>query len=196
MAVLPFGSRATSPADPDAITRLLIRTGLENEDAFTELYDLVVGAVYGLVLRVLRDPAKSEEVTQEVMLETWRLAARYDPQRGSGKTWIMTMAHRRAIDRVRSAQASTDRDIKVGIASHVPDSDVVSAEVETRIEHAQVRRALTELTHTQRQALELAYYKGYTHVEVAAALEIPLGTAKTRLRDGLIHLRDAMEVDA
>jgi len=194
MTVIPFDVQSPTVGDPDKVTRLLVETSRGDEAAFRELYDLVSGAVFGLVRRVLRDPAQSEEVTQDVLVEVWRLAARFDPEKGSGKTWIMMMAHRRAVDRVRSAQASTDRDFKYGVALHEPAHDAVSSEVETRFEQKQVRRALDELTDTQRSAIELAYYKGYTHTQVAESLGIPLGTAKTRVRDGLIHLRDAMGV--
>ena len=128
------------------------------------------------------------------MVEVWRLAARFDSAKGSGKTWIMTMAHRRAIDRVRSAQSSVNRDVAYGVANHEPDHDQVSSEAEKRLEQRQVRRAMEELTPVQRAAIELAFYKGYTHTEVAKTLDIPLGTAKTRVRDGLIHLRDALGV--
>lgn len=194
MTVTPFEAMAASAGSPDEVTRLLLLTARGDESAFRQLYDQVAGAVFGLVRRILRDPAQSEEVAQEVLVEVWRLAARFDPERGSGKTWILTMAHRRAVDRVRSAQASTNRDEAFGVRNHEPDHDCVSAEVESRLERHQVRRAMEELTPIQRSAVELAYYKGYTHTEVAHTLDIPLGTAKTRLRDGIIHLRDALGV--
>lgn len=194
MTVIPFDAQPTASGDADDVTALLTRSGRGDEEAFRQLYDLVSGQVYGLIRRVLRDPAQSEEVAQDVLVEVWRLAARFDASKGSGRTWILTMAHRRAIDRVRSAQAASDRDFKYGVLTHEPDHDDVSLAVETRLEQRQVRHALGELTEMQRAAIELAYYKGYTHVQVAEALEIPLGTAKTRLRDGLIHLRDALGV--
>lgn len=162
--------------------------------AYEELYARVAGPVYGVVRRVLRDPAQSEEVAQEVLLEVWRIAARFDPERGSATSWVLTMAHRRAIDRVRSEQASRDRDGRVGVRDLQRDFDVVAEAVETRIEQEQVRRALDQLTDLQRQAVELAYYGGHTYREVAELLDTPLGTIKTRLRDGLIRLRDTMGV--
>lgn len=194
MTVTPFEAQPASAGDADEITTLLLLTARGDEAAFRDLYDLVAGAVYGLVKRVVRNPAQSEEVAQEALVEVWRLAARFDPERGSAKSWILTLAHRRAVDRVRSAQAAAKRDEAYGLASHEPDHDHVSADVEIRLEQRQVRRALGELTDIQRTAVELAYYKGYTHTQVAQTLDIPLGTAKTRLRDGLIHLRDALGV--
>lgn len=194
MTVIPFESMPTSAKNPDEVTALLLLTARGDETAFRDLYDVIAGSVFGLIRRVVRDPSQSEEVAQEVMVEVWRLASRFDPERGSGKTWILTMAHRRAVDRVRSAQSSTNRDTAYGVANHEPDHDHVSADVENDFEKRQVRNAMKELTPVQRAAVELAFYKGYTHTEVAKTLDIPLGTAKTRLRDGLIHLRDALGV--
>ncbi|WP_374109143.1 sigma-70 family RNA polymerase sigma factor [Streptomyces sp. CC228A] len=174
----------------------LARVAEGDQEAFGRLYDAVAGPVYGLVLRVLRDPAQSEEVAQEVMLEVWRSAARYRPDRGGVLTWVMTVAHRRAVDRVRSEQAAADREERTARAAGTPPYDHVSEEVAVRLESEQVRRCLRSLTDLQRQAVTLAYYRGYTYREVAASLSAPLGTVKTRLRDGLIRLRDCMGVDA
>ncbi len=187
------------PADIDAglddpCGALLRRAGRGDQSAFAELYDALSPLVYGVVLKVVRDPSQAEEVAQEVFVELWRLAARFDGTKGSAKSWAATLAHRRAIDRVRAAQSASDRDYRYSVAAHEPDQDTVADAVETRLEQRQVKNALGLLTQTQRSAIELAYYKGYTHNEVAATLEIPLGTAKTRLRDGLIHLRDALGV--
>ncbi len=167
-----------------------------DEAAFARVYDRISGPVYGMVLRVLRDPSQSEEVAQEVLVEVWRQATRFDAARGSVKGWVLTMAHRRAVDRVRSAQAATDREVKVSWSSTEREYDEVSEEVELRMESQRVRRALGALTDLQREAIRLAYYGGYTHREVSELLEVPLGTVKTRLRDGLIRLRDEMGVSA
>ncbi|MEJ5915672.1 ECF RNA polymerase sigma factor SigK [Pseudokineococcus sp. 1T1Z-3] len=190
-------SRSEEPeGSTDALGALLRRVARGDEQAFEALYDAVAGPVYGVVLRVLRDPAQSEEVTQEVMVEVWRQAPRYDAERGSARGWVLTVAHRRAVDRVRSAQASTDREDKVAARDHDRAFDVVAEEVEHRLEAERVRRSLDVLTDLQRESVELAYYGGYTHRQVAEILGIPLGTVKTRLRDGLIRLRDEMGVVA
>lgn len=175
---------------------LLRQVARGDQEAFVAIYDRYAGVVYGVIRGVLRDPAQSEEVAQEVMVEAWRTAVRFDPERGSVRTWLCTMAHRRAVDRVRSEQASRDRAERVAREGHDPEHDHVAEAVAVRIEHQQVRDALSTLTDLQREAVELAYYGGYTYREVAELLDSPLGTVKTRMRDGLIRLRDAMGVTA
>lgn len=157
--------------------------------AFAQLYDQMSGPIYGIVRRVLRDRACSEEVAQEVLLEIWRTAARFDGTRAKAKTWVMVMAHRRAIDRVRHEQASRERDHRVALRDRVPAFDEVAEAVEARAEHRRVRQGLDRLTELQREAIVLAYYDGHTYREVATLLDVPLGTIKTRIRDGLHRLR-------
>ena len=171
---------------------LLGRVARGDEAAFAAFYDHVSARVYGLVRRLLRDPAQAEEVTQEVLVETWRTASRFDPTKGSAAAWCLTIAHRRAVDRIRSEQASTDRTLRAAV-SEVP-FDVVAEEATTQIEHLQVRRCLDTLTALQRQAIELAYYQGHTYREVSELLDTALPTVKTRMRDGLIRLRDCVGV--
>lgn len=187
---------ATTPEDRShALTELLTRAGRGDEQAFAGLYDAVAGAVYGVALRVLRSPALAEEVSQDVLVEVWQHAARFDPAAGSARAWILTMAHRRAVDRVRSEQAHTDRlrDHGQRFAATAPEPDDV-VDVSYREWRAErVRQGLAQLTHKQREALDLAFTKGYTHTELATSLGIPLGTAKARVRDGLMKLRSLWE---
>jgi RNA polymerase sigma-70 factor (ECF subfamily) len=149
----------------------------------------------GWPLRVVRDPAQAEEVTQEAYLEVWRTASRFDPDRGSALAWLLTIVHRKAVDRVRSAEAATRRDTSYHQQNQPVAHDATAEAAETSLETRRVRVAMeNNLTEVQRQALELAYFGGYTHTEVATMLDLPVGTAKTRIRDGLIRLRDAMGV--
>lgn len=184
---------ASEPSGPEP-NDLLKRVARGDEAAFATLYDLVSGRMYGLVLRVVRDPAMAEEVAQEAAVEVWRGAARFDPAKGSAVSWMLTIAHRRAVDRVRSEQAASDR-IRRAATSEVAYDDVVE-QATTRIERQQVRRCISGLTDLQREAVLLAYYRGYTYREVSEVLEIPLPTIKTRMRDGLIRLRDCLGVAA
>ncbi|HEX5810476.1 MAG TPA: ECF RNA polymerase sigma factor SigK [Pseudonocardia sp.] len=187
------------PAEPQPerseIDNLLRAVARGDDAAFTRLYDLLAPRVFGLARRVLRDPAQAEEMAQEVLVEVWRTASRFDSQRGSGLSWVLTIAHRRTVDRVRSEQAASDRLQKVAAASvHVP-YDEVADQVGSRLERQQVRRCLDGLTELQRQAITLAYYGGHTYREVATLLDAALPTVKTRMRDGLIRLRDCLSVE-
>ncbi|WP_420032833.1 ECF RNA polymerase sigma factor SigK [Streptomyces sp. cg28] len=177
----------------DLCDLLLVRVGRGDRQAFEELYGELAGPVYGLVGRVLRDPAQSEEVTQDVLLEVWRTAARYDPRRGSALAWVLTVAHRRAVDRVRSVRAAREREQRAARRSVTTPFDPVAEEVEAALERDQVRRCLDRLTDLQRRAVTLAYYDGYTYREVAHRLAVPLGTVKTRMRDGLLRLRSCLD---
>ena len=188
-------ARGTAPAGPD-LAALLQASARGDEAAFTDLYDAASSRLFGLVLRVVRDPAQSEEVTQEAFLEIWRSSARFDPAAGSPMSWMLTIAHRKAVDRVRAAQASANRDDRYGSRSQERSFDVTADEAERSLDTQRVRRALDSLTETQRGAVELAYLGGYTHTEVASLLGVPLGTAKTRIRDGLIRLRDTLGIQS
>jgi RNA polymerase sigma-70 factor (ECF subfamily) len=184
---------------PDSVEDLSIESLLRevadgSRAAFAEMYDRISSRVLGLVIRVLRDRAQSEEVTQEVFLEIWQSASKFDQNRGSGMAWVLTMAHRRAIDRIRSAQKSHERDLKIGIRDMEREFDGVAESVEIRLENERVKVAMARLTPLQREAVILAYYGGYSHSEMSQILGIPLGTVKTRLRDGMIRLRDELGV--
>lgn len=188
-------SVSAEPDVPPELGELLVRVSRGDESAFGTVYDLVGNAVFGLVRRVIRDPARAEEVTQEVFLQVWQTAHRFDAERGKAKTWILTLAHRRAVDAVRHDQAATNREDRYDWVGG-PDYDHVAEEVSTTLEHEQVKRCLGTLTDLQREAVDLAYYKGYTYGEVASLLEANPATVKTRMRDGLIRLRDCMGVTA
>ena len=179
-------------ATPPDVDDLMRRVAGGDRDAFAGLYDAIASRVYGLIRRVIRDPGLAEEVAQETLVEIWRTAPRFDPSRGSAAGWIFTIAHRRAVDRVRAEQAAADRERRTATAS-VPFDDVIE-EVTARLEQHAVRRCLRTLTQLQRESILLAYYGGLTYREVADRLGIALPTVKTRMRDGLIRLRDCLGV--
>ncbi|MGV9456600.1 sigma-70 family RNA polymerase sigma factor [Streptomyces sp. NPDC003635] len=185
-----------NPSSKPDLQELVGRVALGDEDAFAAVYDAVAGPVLGVVRAVLRDQAQSEEIAQEVLVEVWRTAPRYRPDRGTALNWILTLSHRRAVDRVRSVEAAAARDHKAALLERTPEFDEVTEQVEARLEREQVRRCLRTLTEIQRQAVTLAYYRGLTYRQVAESLSLPLGTVKTRLRDGLIRLRDCLGVTA
>jgi RNA polymerase sigma-70 factor (ECF subfamily) len=195
VGVLRLGRAARADAAladvDDPLGGLLRLAGRGDQVAFGQLYDHLAPVVFGVVLKVVRDPAQSEEVSQEVFVELWRLAARYDGTRGSVVSWAATMAHRRAIDRVRSEQSARNR-VAREVSNLVPDHDDVVGQVETTLDQARVRRALEQLSPLQREALELAYFGGHTYREVAVLLDVAEGTVKTRIRDGMIRLRDEL----
>lgn len=183
---------APAPVDAAALLRAVARG---DEAAFTRLYDLVAPRVYGLARRVLRDPAQAEEVAQEALLEVWRTATRFDPARGSATAWIFTITHRRAVDRVRSEQAALDRERRLAPEAAQTPADEVVEQATAQLQRQQVRRCLKTLTELQREAITLAYYGGYTYQQVAQLLGAGLPTVKTRMRDGLIRLRDCLGVE-
>ncbi|WP_183096018.1 ECF RNA polymerase sigma factor SigK [Nocardioides stalactiti] len=188
------GVPAGDGSAPAVLADLLQRSARGDRAAFAELYDATAARVHGLAVRVVRDPAQAEEVAQEAFLEIWRTASRFDPARGSAVSWLLTITHRKAVDRVRSAEASTRRDTTYHHQNQTVDHDVTADAAQASLEARRVRAALGGLTDVQREAIELAYFGGYTHTEVAALLDLPVGTAKTRIRDGLIRLRDTIGV--
>ncbi|MEN3583859.1 ECF RNA polymerase sigma factor SigK [Streptomyces sp. ZYX-F-203] len=192
----PAAQSRTGGREDASLETVLARVARGDQAAFGTLYDAVCGPVFGVVRSVVRDHAQSEEVVQEVMVQIWQKAARFRADRGGAMSWVLTLAHRRAVDRVRSEQAGADRDRRAARLDHTPDYDHVTEQVEARLEHQQTRRCLRTLTRLQREAVTLAYYRGLTCREVAVLLETPVGTVKTRLRDGLIRLRDCMGVEA
>lgn len=187
---------ADQPASDSAthLAELLAASARGDERAFAELYDLTASRVYGMVLRIVRDRAQSAEVTQDVYLQVWRESSRFDPAVGSAPGWLLMIAHRRAIDRVRSDHSARRRDDRYASLNTVGAYDQVAEQAHASLDAQRVHKVLSELTDVQREAVSLAYFGGYTHREVADLLHIPLGTVKTRIRDGLIRLRDALGV--
>ena len=189
-------ARSSTEDTPTTTEELMAAVARGDQDAFAQVYDRVARAVHATAQAVLRDPDHAAEVTQEVMLEAWRTATRYDRSQGTVRTWMITLAHRRAVDRVRSVQSQRDRDQKILDGDHDRPFDVVAEEVEGTMERQRVRHCLGSLSETQRDAVVLAYYGGHTYREVAERLDAPLPTVKTRIRDGLLRLRSCLGVAA
>jgi RNA polymerase sigma-70 factor, ECF subfamily len=190
---LPRRGPSASPGDGADLAVLLAHVARGDQPAFEEVYDRMAGPVLGMVRGVLRDLAQSEEVMQEVLLELWRTASRFDPGKGSALSWVMTMAHRRAVDRVRSEQKAGEREFRAATAQ--VDFDDVTETVEATLDRERVRHCLRALTDLQRESVTLAYYGSYSYSEVAGLLGVAVGTVKTRMRDGLIRLRDCLGVE-
>jgi RNA polymerase sigma-70 factor, ECF subfamily len=183
-----------APVEPASDERLLALIASGDQPALGALYDRLADAVYGIARRVVVDQSMAEEVTQEVFLEVWTKAAGFDPARGSVRTWVLMVTHRRAVDVVRREQAARNRTERVAASATERPFDHVAEDVELRVmarsSALEVRRAMKALTSRQRAAVELAYFNGHTYAEVATILGVPLGTAKTRIRDGLGRLRE------
>jgi RNA polymerase sigma-70 factor (ECF subfamily) len=194
--VNPHGSRAAARAatqtSEDELSALLGQVARGDEDAFEAVCRHIAAPVFGTIRNVVRDRPQSEEVAQEVLVEVWRSASRFDRRRGRAMAWVMTIAHRRAVDRVRSEQRSADRELRA--ASHPVAYDEVVEKAEANLDRERVRRCLRSLTDLQREAITLAYYGGYTHRQVGALLGVAVGTVSTRMHDGLIRLRDCLGV--
>lgn len=185
---IPEDGELADPAD-DA----LARAGQGDRQAFGRFYDLLSARVFGLILRVLVDRSQSEEVLQEVFLEAWQSAANFNPERGHARSWVLTIAHRRAVDRVRAVHAERRRDVVAGAKELATSPPGVEEEVELIVDGSTAVHGLNELPEPQRQAIVLAYFGGYSQREVAVLVGAPLGTVKTRIRDGLTKLRAVLE---
>jgi RNA polymerase sigma-70 factor, ECF subfamily len=171
---------------------LMARTATGDQAAFAELYDLTNRRVYGIVLKVLRSPEHAQEVTQEVYVEVWKQASTYKAEKGSVVAWMATMAHRRAVDRVRSVSSEVARDERYAVIDPDRESDEVWDSVAQKYDVQRVREALGHLTPIQRQSIQLAYYESLTQSQIATQLNLPLGTVKTRIRDGMRRLGEAL----
>ncbi|MDJ0356482.1 MAG: ECF RNA polymerase sigma factor SigK [Actinomycetota bacterium] len=181
-------------SERDNLARLISLTATGDQSAFAQLYQLTAKRVYGMARRVLIDANLAEDTTQEVYLQLWQSAAKYDPAAGSPLGWLMTIAHRRAVDKVRSTQSATDREARYGATSHVIEHDDVVDTVNERLDAESVVKCLATLTATQQESVKLAYYGGLTYREVAEKLGAAVPTIKSRIRDGLLRLKTCLEV--
>jgi RNA polymerase sigma-70 factor (ECF subfamily) len=183
----PAGERASDSA-------IVQRIVDGDRAAMAELYDRYADMVFSLACRVVSVPADAEDVVQEVFTQAWRQAGRYDPGRASAAAWLLNITRTRAIDRLRARRTQQrvsgddDRIESAPAAGEDQEQHAIAAERARR-----VRAALESLGQAQRQAIDLAYFSGLTHGEIAARLEEPLGTIKTRIRSGLLKLREALK---
>lgn len=181
-----------APASHLALSAAFARVQRGDQQAFAVVYDELAPKIFGLVKRILRDPAMSEEVTQEVFVEIWQQAERFDPDRASVAAWTLTIARRRAVDRVRREQSQRNRtEALAGQRDDVvnePGQQVVDG-----LEAGAVRDALAQLPDDQRDVLVLSFLEGMAHADIAERLQLPLGTVKGRVRGGLKKLRAELE---
>lgn len=187
------GNERQITAEAAELAELLEQVATGDRTAFADLYDRTSSRVYGMVVRVLRDQGYSEEVTQEVYLQVWREAGRFRAEHGSVMSWLLTIGHRRAVDRVRSESSASDRESRYGQFESAVAVDGVDDVVVARSEAARARDCLDTLTDLQFQAVTLSYYDGLTYREVAQRLTVALPTVKSRIRDGLKKLRGCLE---
>jgi RNA polymerase sigma-70 factor, ECF subfamily len=179
----------TTVADRAAFDRM----AKGDQDALGEVYDRHGRLVYSLALRIVRDQSDAEDIVQEVFSQAWRQASRYDPSRGTVVGWLLTLARSRSIDRLRGRRSRPDPSVDEARLRALPDpATPADDQVSWAGQAAQIRAALEGLSLLQRMAIELAFYEGLTHAEIAERLELPLGTVKTRIRQGLIKLRDRL----
>jgi len=164
-----------------------------DHEALAELYDRHGRLVFSLALRILRDQSDAEDIVQDVFSQAWRQAARYESSRGNPVAWLLNLTRSRAIDRLRGRRARPDTAAADPSSLDLPDlSQPVDEQIVRSHQAAQIRAAVDELSVLQRVAIELAFYEGLTHVEIADRLELPLGTVKTRIRQGLLKLKDRL----
>ena len=158
------------------------------------LYDRYGGVAFALAYRLLGERGSAEDVVQEAFLNVWRQGATYDTRRGTVRTWLLTIVHHRAIDQMRSVRSKMGADTVIDDAMPLPAKEDTWTEVMQGLEHERVRQAMATLPPEQRQVVDLAYYGGFTHSEIAQRVGIPLGTVKGRMRLALDKLRDLLHV--
>lgn len=185
---------ARPTSDSDRLDALLHQVALGDRSAFSDFYDALSGAVFGTALKVLRDRTLAEDAAQEAFVEIWQKAGQWDGAKARASTWALVIAHRRAVDRVRQEEAIRARQERQAPTWSERAHDATAAEVERRADHEQIRGVLDHLTDLQREVVELAYFHAMPYREIAEKLQVPLGTVKTRMRDGLIRLRDTLGV--
>ncbi|WGW10870.1 ECF RNA polymerase sigma factor SigK [Saxibacter everestensis] len=185
-------SSAPVHAEQQSLRDLLLLIAHGDRAAFEEFYDQTSARVYGLTVRILRDRALCQDVTQEVFLQVWQQAPHFNPTAGTPLAWLMTIAHRRAVDGVRSQQRSVDREQRFSNRNQTVEHDEVLDTVTSRDEAQSVQNCLGTLTDTQQESVKLAYYSGLTYRQVAERLGAALPTVKSRIRDGLIRLRECL----
>lgn len=166
--------------------RLLAMVGEGREDALAGLYDRYGKLAYSLALRVLRDRQFAEDAVQEAFVAVWRTASTFEAERGSARAWVLTLVHRRAVDRVRSEQRHLETN--AGAEEREP-----AAESAASVERLRIRKALRRLAPAERRMLALAYYEGLTQAEIADTLGVPIGTVKSRTARGLARLASVLE---
>lgn len=195
----PADERPDAPSAPDSGTdvcgSLLLRIQQGDQRAFESLYRDQAGILLATILRLVRSRSLAEEVLQEIFLEVWTKAGAFDPDHGTGRAWLVTMCRRRAVDRIRSVQSQRDRDFAVGMKEVNELEPDVQAQVLDQVEAVRLNTALRQLPAEQATAIAMAYYRGLSHSQIAAALDTPLGTIKTRIRDGMKRLRAHLEVN-
>lgn len=182
-----------SSEDPCGVYLQRIQRG--DEAAFEELYRGQAGILLACILRIINNRSLAEEVLQDVFAEIWTHSDGFDPSRGSGRAWLVTMSRRRAIDRVRAVQAQQNRDFAEGVKAIHSGGEDVQGEALLHVESAQAAEALRRLPDEQSAPIAMAYYQDMSHREISENLGVPLGTIKSRIRDGMRRLRTQLGVN-
>lgn len=180
---------ALSPDEHARLNHLLVQTAAADKHAFSTLYDALAPTVFSVCLSVLRNPALAEEVAQDVFVEVWTSAAKFDPQRGNARSWVGRLVHGRAVDKLRSHVAAVQRDDRDAMLAQATFAETLEDEALGNVEAQQLRQAIDKIGEPHSTAVALAFFDGLTHAELAESTGVPLGTAKTRVRDGIKKLK-------